>query len=314
MKVDPGGKLYQKDPLLGYRHYTGKFRIVLHNEEVKDSLVFYATHDSSTLRITKPPEGMTDVSASRQQIWFFGDSNTYGFSVSDSDTYPWVVQEMLPEYDVVNWAVSGYSNLQSLLQMQTALKEGKRAKVAVLAYASVHDQRNAFLRQYRKYVNTDRLGELNVPFARVKNGKLVIGKRASVYEQWPLQSRLSIVAYLELLYCGFEDSYVKSNDITRVIMLKMSELCKENGVLFIVAGIFSDPKTRQTLIYCAEHGITTVDVSFDGEKGIQYSNLPFDGHPNALAHRIFAQKFADCLRAHLSEEDKTATFLGKVHR
>src|SRR5262249_10125369 len=51
----------------------------------------------------------------------FGCSFTYGWLVNDAETYPYLLQAALPEYRIVNFAVPGYGNVQSLLQFKRAL-------------------------------------------------------------------------------------------------------------------------------------------------------------------------------------------------
>jgi hypothetical protein len=119
------------------------------------------THGPDTLRITHPPNGPT--SAARPQIWIFGCSFTHGWSLSDEQTYPWQVQRRIPEYEVVNFGVSGYGTVQSLIQFREALEQRSRSDVAIIAYASFHDERNTFSRDGLSTV------DLSVDFADPAN-------------------------------------------------------------------------------------------------------------------------------------------------
>jgi hypothetical protein len=63
---------------------------------------FRVTHLPNTLRVPYPLA--TDAHArSKPEIWLFGCSFTHGWSLNDEETYPWVLQERLPMYEVVNY-------------------------------------------------------------------------------------------------------------------------------------------------------------------------------------------------------------------
>ncbi len=97
--------------------------------------VFTATNLANTLRITHPLATYPAPDA-KKEIWIFGDSVTYGWSVNDEETFPWLLQEKFPDYEVVNFGVQGYSTLNSLIQLREALQNGKKPKLVILSYAS----------------------------------------------------------------------------------------------------------------------------------------------------------------------------------
>jgi hypothetical protein len=108
VQAEPGGSLYELHPTLGYRHRAGEFRIT------QEVLRWTATHDDETLRITDRP-GDEGRGARRPELWIMGGSFTHGWAVNDWETFPWLLQEGLPEYRVVNFGVGGYGTLQSLV-------------------------------------------------------------------------------------------------------------------------------------------------------------------------------------------------------
>jgi hypothetical protein len=95
--VTPGGRFYTPHPALGYTHLPGAFVVTLPN-----GYAFRVTHLPNTFRVTYPLA--TDAHArSKPEIWLFGCSFTHGWSLNDEETYPWVLQERLPMYEVVNY-------------------------------------------------------------------------------------------------------------------------------------------------------------------------------------------------------------------
>ena len=117
--VEGGGKAFLKHATLGYTHVPGKMTFTLW-----DGYTFTVTHGPDTLRITRPADSPKNVSA-LEEIWVFGCSFTHGWSVNDDETYPWLLDEMLSNYRVVNFGVTGYGTLHSLIQLQENL--AKRA-------------------------------------------------------------------------------------------------------------------------------------------------------------------------------------------
>src|SRR5258708_3060869 len=67
IRVDPGGKFYQANPTLGYRHLPGEFRVTLNG-----AYVFKATNLANTLRITHPL-ATYPAPDTKKEIWIFGD-------------------------------------------------------------------------------------------------------------------------------------------------------------------------------------------------------------------------------------------------
>jgi hypothetical protein len=123
--VTPGGRFYTPHPTLGYTHLPGAFVVTLPN-----GYAFHVTHLPNTFRVTHPLT--TDAHArSKPEIWLFGCSFTHGWSLNDEETYPWVLQERLPMYEVVNYGVGGYGTIHALLQLREALHTRPPPVVAV---------------------------------------------------------------------------------------------------------------------------------------------------------------------------------------
>ncbi|MGB0581989.1 MAG: hypothetical protein ACPGVU_20025, partial [Limisphaerales bacterium] len=108
----------------GYRHSSGRVRI-----DIVPEFGWTMTHDEEGLRVTG-----TNAVSNRDQLWFMGCSLTHGWSCSDEETYPWIVQQALTNYAVVNGGTSGYGTIHSRLMFQDLLAKRGRPKVVVYAY------------------------------------------------------------------------------------------------------------------------------------------------------------------------------------
>ena len=308
IKVSPGGKLFIKHPTLGYSHIAGEFTVTL-----GDGYSFNVTQLPDTLRITHPLDTYGGANH-KKKIWIFGCSYTHGFSLNDEETYPWLLQKRFPEYEVVNFGVSGYGTIHSLIQFREAFNVGPPPEIAVLAYASFHDLRNTFLRTQRKRVAPwNKLGLLMQPYARLDgDGKLHFHMADVVYSEFSLMRRFALAHFVEMEYDEYEEWRNRSHDVSKMLVKEMAQLAKEHGVRFIVAGIShlserggpwgrvtaGDDTTTEMLHFLQKHGISSVDISVD-ERLEKYNNLPHNGHPNARANKEYADKLESFLRAEI---------------
>ncbi len=288
--VEPGGRLAVIHPVLGYSMLPGQFKAIL-----PSGYSFVMTHLPNTLRITHPL-GTYPPAVSKKEIWIFGCSFTYGWSLNDQDTYCWKLQEKLPDYEVVNSGVIGYGTLQSMIQCREALKAAKvKPAVVVYAYASFHDVRNTFLRRRRQAVGkNNELGPFRQPFARMsKQGDLIYSMTDVVYRDVPLARYLALMQLINERYNDLEERCIPSHEISKRIVLDFASMVKREGIEFVVAGIDTD--SAGMLAWLTRQGIKTVDIAVDLSKQ-ENRNWPYDSHPNARANAQYARQLGDFLK------------------
>src|SRR5262245_44540905 len=179
MQVKPA-RFGAPHPLLGSIYLPGRFVVTL-----EDGYSFRMTHGEDGHRITRP---LADTHAAFQRrIWIFGCSYTHGWSLNDEQTYPWLVQQRMPDSEIVNFGVGGYGTLQSYLQFREALAKRPAPALAVLAYASFHDARNTLNRYRMKGINPPAGQQtLRLPCARLDPaGRLeIFSVQADSYRPW----------------------------------------------------------------------------------------------------------------------------------
>jgi len=289
-RVEPGGKLYEDDPTLGFRLKPGRFDVFMAN-----GTPVRTTHLSEHERATGPVVG----TAGRPEIWILGCSCTYGWSVPDEETYPWLVQNALPELRIRNLGVPGYNNVQTLLWMRQKIQEGDRPQQVVLAYASFHDERNAGLRRWQKTLIRPRKGALGPqaqPNARLDaDGQLRLSAKPEKLWEIPGMRTFSIPHSIEKRCAKIEANAVPTTEISRKVIARIAAEAEAAGATFLLAGIDNDGKTAQMLESWRAQGGRTADISANlNEPGLR--NLPHDSHPGPQAHLIYARKLAEALR------------------
>ena len=121
--------------------YDPEIGWVLSPESIKShhvlvpSVVFSIDHNER-LTSLQPPSGPRIVAT--------GCSFTFGQSLPDQDTWPWLLQERLPDYHVVNVGAMGYGTDQALLAAERGDSEVSREcpHSLVLGFADFQIDRN----------------------------------------------------------------------------------------------------------------------------------------------------------------------------
>lgn len=292
IRVEPGGRLFQPDAVLGYKNIPGSFDITLGGE-----YKFHVTNLESTYRATH--DGPTD--PAKAQVWVLGDSITYGWSVNDEDTYVWRLQREFPSYEFVNFGLNGYGTIHSLLQIRQALAAGLKPAFVIVTYASFHGERNTLTRARRRaLIPWEGLGALNQPYGRLDSrGELEILNGSAAFSELPLERYSALIAMISARYDSLEQRYSGSHEVSKAAIRAMSRDLGGRGIPLVVATVTSDPETEDMRRFCSTNGISSTDISVD-YSARELNNLPYDGHPNAAAHKLYAERLATAIREALS--------------
>lgn len=141
-RVDPSavirGRLHRPDPRIGWVLTQESLRFphrLVDNQGNVQYDVVYSVEGGQRRTSEQPPAGPVLVAA--------GCSFTFGHGLNDRDTWPWLLQEKLPNYHVVNVGCMGYGTDQALLAAERQLLQapGKTALV-VLGFADFQIERN----------------------------------------------------------------------------------------------------------------------------------------------------------------------------
>ena len=131
-------------PQLGFTLCPGSYRVSINNGPA-----YMATHGNDSTRVT----GFSDFSIPliRKKLFFYGCSFTYGMGVDDQQTFPFLIQKKLQDWQVYNYGVPAYGTLQALLQLQSQIERGPIPQMAILNYSALHDSRNKLSIAQQKY-------------------------------------------------------------------------------------------------------------------------------------------------------------------
>ena len=231
-------------------------------------------------RLTPKP----DTNPTDKKLAIYGCSFTFGTGLADSETFPALLQQALPELDVINKGVGGHSSVQALLRFRSDIIENN-VNMAIFGIISDHRYRN-LPHPYRMkaHLSPDwyKLGVEQVPHARLtRSGKI----RIVFTPIWqPVQLGNNIEVFLP-------DEHVLDL-ITVAVFREILSMANENSIPVIF--VLLDQLDSQFNQLMCNTFCEAVDVSTPYNK--TYSFLPNDVHPNRLANRCFAERLQPIIR------------------
>lgn len=162
----------------------------------------------------------------KQRILVFGDSFTYGDEVSDQETYPYYLQQLLPNAEVINMGVHGYGHDQMLIFLQ---EEGIKYKpdIVILGFIAADMRRNTL--QFRDYAKPRFIVERNT--LRLI-GSPVPPPAYFLKWEWANVKSWEILKLIAREYgskLGFKDRNMNSEFITAHILKRFIEVVDDIG-------------------------------------------------------------------------------------
>lgn len=258
------------------------------------------THGADHNRITSFGGGSE---ASEPKIFLYGCSYTYGQGVNDKNTYPFLLQQKDTVHRVVNLSRPGYGTIQALIHLKKSIADSASPDIVVINYAGFHEERNVLAKSYMYklyagYQLMDAEPESMVyPKTILVNDSLKIECRNIVDAFKPLcfrkQSALINLADKSLAFS--EQKELKQLSCTKQIFRQIHALCNEHKIELVIADIESNPDSEIMKNFCESIELDYVDISPDFSAG-EYRNLPYDNHPNAKAHEVYAEKLFEYLK------------------
>ncbi len=171
------GPLFVEDAILGYSLHPGSYDIT--EQRQGQSHRFHLTVDDGGRRSTSYfPTHMP------RRIFICGDSAMFGWGLNDEETVPWLLQQRLPQYEVVNLSSTSFSTVHALLQLKRADVQLSSSDIVVLTYSprtnDINVASQSVFREFRNGLEA-RLGDTQIknaiyyPFGSInEQGELMI--------------------------------------------------------------------------------------------------------------------------------------------
>jgi lysophospholipase L1-like esterase len=242
---------------------------------------------------------------SKTRILVLGDSFTFGEEVSDNETYPCNLQQLLPNTEIINFGMRGYGHDQMLIYLQ---EEGIKYEpdVVILGFLTPDTTRNMLM--FRDYAK---------PKFILAHGQLILVNSPVPSPQEIAGSELYKSKFLDLmciLYCKIMMKTQlydeRKNNLTEAILDEISATIKRMHAtpVFVfldaqrsINTIFriDSPETKFSR-FCEHSGVAhRIFLSSCFAKALQDGIiLKTTRHFNPQENRIVAQGIGDYLIAH----------------
>jgi hypothetical protein len=283
------------DSLYSIKLNEGQYEVI-----INDSLVYTATHNAASQRVTSYDPIQADSS-----IWMFGCSMTYGMGVHDTATYPFLLQHMLHNHKVENLAIPGSGTVHANLKLKESLAQGRKPHTVILNYLDFHDDRNIIGYETRLILEISKQSAWNMlddemkkahwsyAYTKPSGDSLILGEHQLKYpfKHVPLYKYSSVMNMLDILVSQKKYGHV----VSERLIAEMHELCKSNGIRFLLTIMSSSDKSKAMESFCKAQGIDVLDISLDFADP-SHTNAPYDMHPSPKAHQHFAKILSQYLK------------------
>jgi hypothetical protein len=288
------------DDLVGWKIKPG-----VHVFSVDGENSFTATIDQYGNRVSSYDE----CKHRRPKIHLYGCSFTFGYSVEDSSTCSFKLQNMLPDFKVENKGGCGYSLTQMYLSLKQSLVIKDTPVVAVFNYAEFQEQRSPLNREHSSIFyseniisNKSKLYNIKYPYMDIRNDSLVFSYRPvrELTRYWGLNKYSAMTTELNKRVNYYLDS--KNDSLLHIITVKTAidimKFCKTNNIIPVFASV--TPDSEDILEILSREGYLTLDYNITINDALnsfnKYNCGPSDPwHPNELAHTIYADSIYNIL-------------------
>ena len=266
------------DSIMGFKPRPGVFVKCADNDT---NTIRYSV-DSSFCRVASYDKNYFD-----KQIIIAGCSFTFGDNLDDTQTSSFKLQTKLIPYkiSVKNISCGAYGTTQFYLQIKNLDNSKNKILAVILNYAAFHDARAIMARSWRSILVHAQNSKIRVPFSNVINDSLIIDYQILDYNLLPLQTKSALVNRIDNFICTQEEKI--GRQVSEKLLNKIVEVCKQKKILLILTGLKNDDYTIKMIEYFSSKGVQTLMYNIDLNDS-KYNFLPYDTHPNAKAHEVFA--------------------------
>jgi hypothetical protein len=229
-------------------------------------------------------------------VLLVGDSFTFGWAVSDDETYAWKLQQRWPRVAVVNRGGPGYGTLQSLVVLERELPKLPRPIVVLYGFISQHEERNVATSSWVEMLAMHSgSGNAHVPYATLGAGDTVVRHEPASFPDLPFRTDSALVTLLERGWVQMEASErtTERREVTERLMLAMRDLTAREGATFAVVLLTASREAGEHYVqYLPAHGIDLLDCAIQVVPALR---VPGEIHPNGILHEMYANCIAESL-------------------
>lgn len=233
--------------------------------------------------------------SSKEEVWFFGCSFTFGWGVTDGDDFVARLAAKLPRYRLRNFGVPGYGTVQSLLRFRQELAAAKAPpRLVIYGQIDQHDIRNAATRWWRMVIDRAGRGPERVlmPSARLDDDRQLVLLPPVRYRRWPLSTHSVAVYFLEKQWAHFRDQQFATDmhRVTQELIRVWNKEVARVGATFVVVPLWMSDELAAGDRRQLWGSVIGLEECREKRRGPEF-RVPGDDHPNARVHA----GWADCI-------------------
>lgn len=276
----------EEDPVIGNRNKSGRYEYL--DGERRFQITIWPDHQ----RASKPLEAQGG-----NELLMLGDSFAFGFGLSDSETPAWLLQELLPEKNVINLGTPGYGTLHAMLALEQYLDAHPSEEVTEVTYLFnlFHERRNiGDVYSLRIFKPASETKTHVVPIATLNPQQRPVVVYIPMEPIWWISKWTHIGAIIEdgVKFIERLDRVQKARSVTIALLERMNEICRARGARFSV--VFVDIEDDAQAEY--EKALRQKDIAFIDTKAEHYGSPQYrisDGHPTGALNRLIAKAIRD---------------------
>ncbi len=274
---DPIG-IWQSDPVLGWSHRPSSSGG--HHHPTNFDVRYNIDRDGNR-RDPEPGPG--------PEILFLGGSFTFGYGVTDGQTYPAILQREFSGLKVVNGGAMAWGTVHAWLKLNHRLEQPERPAMIVYGFIDHHRQRNWLRRSWLETLK--RKNDFKNPRVEIVDDQVVWQGLADPEVHGLPDSETVVEA---------------ENEITVRLLEEMALSCRREGVPFLVAYLpdGSDATHRHPLQ--STFDLLAEEGSFIDLRSIidhPRARFPNNNHPSAEGHRMIAEELEEPIRSRLHPKE-----------
>jgi hypothetical protein len=276
--------LNQPDPVLGWTNHPGHFVLPAYAPNGPQIDVTILEDGSRATAI--PP------STAAQSVVILGCSLSFGWGLTDAETYPWKLQAAHPELRIVNDASGAQGTLQALLRLERIVASPNRPRLVLYGFFPRHEPRNVATYDWMRGLALNSThGGVALPYVTLAADGGLVRHPPEAFAVWPLAEHLVTVrvagdAYMRLVTRGRERD---EREATRRLLVEMADVARTRRQPFAVVFLIAELGQKEDYARAFDaSGVPWVDCV---EPIRQQDKIPVDGHPNGRVH----SRWATCL-------------------
>lgn len=232
----------------------------------------------------------------KPKLVLIGGSYTRGNAISDDETFPWKLQQRLPELEILNYGVGGYGTLQSLMALEQFLPTIRQRKLVIYGLIGHHSQRNVSTTSWISTLSRFRVNDLYIPYVKIVDNERIQRQPPLHFSPFPLRENSALISLIEQAWISIR--WRKHNDeplalITTKLVSEMKKQSSKHDADFLVVLLSVNEKAAANYMKIfSNSGIKALNCSFPLTRDMIVIG---EGHPNGRMNT----KWAHCIGSYL---------------